>query len=250
MSTYAREYTLNPSAGAVRRPAAAATVPRPQDNDSFYPDTRCQPITKNELIELGIASKKAWDKYAADMAAEGETVKEFASRAGVTLKALQDDWRHRQVKIATDGNRARLSDLMRADFRAVKAHFLNLAGLTEKAFALLLRTGKQGATQDVVENAEQADHAITTIFDKIVAHFSTQDQPDPRGRAVAFFRAIAAPKEKKYACGWRSWDPKKKWQLYFTLKNRLQAIMEKDRAVDPSFRGRNKSQNERRRHES
>lgn len=234
MTTYAKDYRLRtPGEAPVRR-------------EHVYPDTREQAISPGELKELGIASAQAWKAYAAELAAEGDSVKEFARRAGVTQGALQEDWRHRQVKLATRGRASRLSTLMRADFREVKAHFLQLAGLSEQAFALLLRTGPapDGAP---VENGEQADKAVAGIFKKIVTKFAGQGTPDAEGRARAFFQSIVKPKERKYACGWRSWSPERKWQLYYTLKNRLQAIMEKDGVVEPSTRGRNKSQREKRR---
>lgn len=244
MSTYARDYTLSAGGGRATRPAAAAAQPATQqrNEDALYPDTRTQALSAYELRRAGIAANAAWRVYAAQMEAEGETAQAFAKRANVTVTALKDEWRHRQVKLATEGRASGLSSVMRADFRAVFAHFLHLAGLTEKAFELLLKTGKSGGSDDVAENGEQADHAITALYDRIIRHFSTQDAPDPHGRAVAWFRGLVAAKERKYARGWRSWSSKQKWQLYFTMKNRLQAILEKDGVVAPSTRGRNKSQ--------
>lgn len=249
MSTYARDYTLRESGGRATRQLPPSEVAPEQRSAHVYPDTRDQAISPNELKELGIASAQAWKAFAAELAAEGDSVKEFARRAGVTQTAMQDDWRHRQVKLATRGRAARLSALRRADFREVKAHFLQLAGLSEQAFALLLRTGP-APDGSPVENGEQADQAVARAFKNIVRHFGTQGSPDPEGRARGFFQSIVRPKERKYACGWRGWSPKQKWDLYYTLKNRLQAIKEKDGVVEPSTRGRNKSQNERRRHES
>lgn len=233
-----REYKL----GAPRQPGTVSPPHRATPSPCHYPDTREQPLSAPEIRELGIASAKAWECYADQCEAEGQTVQAMAREAKTTMKEMQDYWRHCQVKAATGGRCTGLRGLMRADFRTVRAHFLHLAGMDEAAFALLMRTGQAaghaGSEGDPKENIEQCDKAIAGIFEKIVRHFATQPgEGDPRDRAKAYLASTVAWKERKLACTWRGWPAKDRWHLYFTLKNRLAAMTG---TGDPA--NRNKSQ--------
>ena len=56
------------------------------------------------------------------------------------------------------------------------------------------------------------------------AHFREQSPDGVPEQAAHFFQTIVGWKERKAACKWTSWETKAKWNLYFTLKNRLAAM--------------------------
>ncbi len=209
MST--RVYVLRTPAAGETRPA----TPR-------YPDTRDQLLTAAEIRELGMASAEAWAKYVDECAAEGTPVQAMARAAKITLKTAQDQFRHSHVKQATNGRASGLRQLTRADFRTVRAHFLHLAGMDEAAFALLLRTGDTPKGEPV-ENVQQSARAVLGIMQKVEAHFAAQGAEAPV-RAAAWFQQIVGWKERKAQLGWKSWDSRAQWNLYFTIKNRLAAM--------------------------
>lgn len=255
-----RHYTLRPDGGKATRQtapvAAPVTAPARPSQGTLYPDTRTQALSDCEVKELGMVANTAWRAYLLSEAEAFQTwrptitaaekikhtVQRLAAEANSTQKEVADYWRHGQVFAATERRCRRLRDLKRSDFRAVKAHFLHLAGMTEQAFALHLRTGRAGsragAAGDVVETVEQADRAIAAQFEALVRHFATQGAPaTARERAAAYLADMVAPKERKAGCGWRSWPAKGKWQIYWTLKNRLGAMQ-----GTGSTANRNKSQ--------
>lgn len=213
-----RDYTLKPPVD--RRSASAPDAPAPdRPAERAYPDTRHQPLSSPEVKELGIASAAAYKRWVADPANEAERLRK---RTGMNKTAFAAAWRHNEVAEATEGRAEGLRGVNRADYRRVKAHFLAIAGLTEQAFAEMLGTGT--VKGEPVENREQVDRAIATVLAQIARHFRDSGQDDPEGRAKAYLAGTAAAKERAMGCGWRSWPSKARWQLYFTLRNRLHAM--------------------------
>jgi hypothetical protein len=225
--SYARDYTLRPPAPPLRERAASfvsgvpSTAPARPDAplnlatlaDAPHFDAARQPLSADEITCLAIAAKLAWDQiYPADRAA----------LPGRTAKDRQDQWRHEQVSLATDGRADGLTKAMRADFRAIQAWFLKLAGLTLDAFKVLMRTGRT-RSGEAVENGEQAEKWIFGILARVKKHFAAQG-PHAEQRLQAWLQTIVAGKEAKYGRRWPEWTPQQKRTLYFTLKNRFAAM--------------------------
>ncbi|RFC49456.1 MAG: hypothetical protein DVB22_002575 [Verrucomicrobia bacterium] len=214
-----RDYIIKQRSDA-RRSASAPDAPAPEPRpERAYPDTRHQPLSASEVKELGIASAAAFKKWGADPANDADRLR---ARTGLNKTAFAAAWRHNEVTEATEGRAEGLRGVSRADYRRVKAHFLNIAGLTEQAFAEMLGTGT--VKGEPVENGEQVDRAIATVLAQMARHFRESGQDDPEGRAKAYLSGMASAKERAMGCGWRSWPSKSRWQLYFTLRNRLHAM--------------------------
>ncbi len=198
---------------------SAPAASRPVNNGPHYPDTREQRLSGCEIKELGMASALAFEKYCEELAAGGDSIQAVARAAGMTMKAAQDEWRHGQVKSATQGRANGLRQMMRADFRNVKGRFLDIAGLTEAAFHTLVRTGETNG--EPVENMEQSARAVLSIMKQVEAFFREQSPDNVKERAAAFFVSLAQWKERKAGKRWTEWESKAQWNLYFTIKNRL-----------------------------
>jgi len=225
-----RDYFLKPSPSARSGGIPATAAASPAIHPAPYPDTRAQSISSEEIKRLAMASVLAWEKYAEEIAAEGSSVQAMSRELKMSLKDMQDEWRHTHVKAATAGRATGLRGLKREDYNTVLGHFLNLAGLTEAAFRQFIKAEPTNHG-DTGANAAQSARAVDGILRKMEAHFATQvkekepDAPASRIREAAAHRVAAylrTIEERKYAGqSWVSLSAKEQWQLYWTLKNRL-----------------------------
>lgn len=80
-----------------------------------------------------------------------------------------DDWRRDQVmdRVGKPG----ISKIVRADWRQVKALFLELSGRDDEAFALLLKTGSKSDRQDDTTNTwESCETYVAQIREALAKH--------------------------------------------------------------------------------
>jgi hypothetical protein len=115
-------------------------------------------LTRQETTNLLLQAKEAFDYQSARGRVEpGEN---FA------------DWRRDQVMDVC--GKSGLSKIARSDWRAVKAHFLNLSGREDESFKLLNQTGlksyRPASPGDTWENCEEYAAIITAC---LAAHLAT-----------------------------------------------------------------------------
>lgn len=79
-----------------------------------------------------------------------------------------DDWRRDQVMDAV--GLAGISKIGRSHFRAVKAHFLTLAGRDDEAFMLLNQTGQKRDHGDPTDTHESAEAIVAKIREALANH--------------------------------------------------------------------------------
>lgn len=215
---------------------AAVSGPEPTPGDSrrqtaHYPDTTRQPVSREEIQFLAICSAMAFKK----VVAAGNV-----DLPGATKKEREDLWRHEQVTRATEGRASGLRELMRADFRAVFARFLDLAGMTEQAFKVLMRTGKtRGGSQR--EDIEQCDKWIFGLLGRVKRLFAEQGG-NANARTEAWLHEIVKFKEQRYGKPWTEWETAQRTQLYWTLKNRFNAMTDRGETKNRNKSQRRKSQ--------
>ena len=236
----ARDYKLKSDSGTAFQ---AARDERGQDARATvkYPDVREERLSAAEVRALGIASSLAWEKYCEELEREGDSIQALAKSSGLTMKACQDQWRHGQVKSATDGRAEGLTKMVRADFRQVKARFLDMAGMTAEAFELLLRTG-DSRNGEPVENMERSARAVQDMMQQVERHFAEQSPEGVKERAAAFFTSLVQWKERKAGKRWAEWESKAQWNLFFTIKNRLADMKLKAGGAGTPAAARNKKQ--------
>lgn len=101
----------------------------------------------------------AGDAFKAQCAADPTFLPEMKAETGLSASKLAADWRHRMVKLWTNGRAARLSEVTRRDFNDVLGGFANLAGKPAEAYLHYSRSGpaagragEDGASQEAVRN--------------------------------------------------------------------------------------------------
>ena len=161
-------------------PGRRSVTPAAATTETSLPLASAKPAGRAEIQRLAIFARAAWEDCG-------------ARAAGVPF----DDWRHDQVRMATEGRATGLRDLRRGDWRVVAAHFLSLSGKVRPAFRTAKRAGR--------EDRDEAAHKLREACDE--ARVMWPDYP-------------AAICRQQYKCGLDEATAKQLWRLYYTVRNR------------------------------